>query len=63
MTKHYDVIHTKTGCAVGSVSLKHSGWMFISCLPGRKGSQKGYENPEKAFPRWAMKSCEMVARD
>ncbi len=64
MTKHYNVIHTVSGCQVGSISLKHPGWFFISLLPGRKPSRKGHVTAEKAFPRWAKKmGCRMVARD
>ena len=63
MTHHYDVIHTKTNSRIGSISLKHPGWMFISNVSSHQGSRVGHATAEKAFPSWAKKmGCEMVAR-
>ncbi len=63
MTKHYDVIHTETGSLIGSISLKHPGWFFISNVSSHKGSRTAHATAEKAFPRWAKKmGGEMVER-
>ena len=64
MTKNYDVTYAKMGSLVGSISLKHPGWFFISNVTSHKGSRKGHATAAKAFPIWAKKmGCEMVARD
>ncbi len=64
MTTHYNINDPKSGGRVGSISLKHPGWMFISNVSSHKGSRVGHATAEKAFPTWAKKmGCEMVARD
>ncbi len=63
MTKHYNVIHIETGALIGSVSLKHPGWFFVSNVSSHKGSRVGHATAEKAFPTWAKKmGCELMTR-
>ena len=63
MTKHYDVIHTKSGYRLGGIDLKHPGWFFISNVASHKGSRVAKDTAEGAIPPWAKRmGCTMLAR-